>query len=320
MMALVAVTRLAAPVQPVAIARRTPARNSTPKAAHGRAALGSKLWLFGLVASAFTLRPVASTQRSRDSTRLIVRGRNYETNIRKKKGPAERKMAKLTQKHLRLIMIALKAGGPDPAANSMLDRYIRSALKDNVPRDTIDRRIKAFTEQKEAFEEVEVQGYGPGGAAVVVEAMTDNMNRTRNVGDHIFQIVGVLEFEGVDEEKVLEVSMEADAAVEDIITREDGIVEAITTTEDFHSAVTAFEGAGLAPRVRPGGRWRSLLWKRGKEGTEPSKSEVVRRVQVEAPLSHEQSYEVLKLLHQLEDCDDVGEVHHNAVFDPDPWS
>lgn len=239
-----------------------------------------------------------------------MRGRNYETNIRKKKGPAERKMAKLTQKHLRLIMIALKAGGPDPAANSMLDRYIRSALKDNVPRDTIDRRIKAFTEQKEAFEEVEVQGYGPGGAAVVVEAMTDNMNRTRsairdafnsvkgemkNVGDHIFQIVGVLEFEGVDEEKVLEVSMEADAAVEDIITREDGIVEAITTTEDFHSAVTAFEGAGL----------------------EPSKSEVVRRVQVEAPLSHEQSYEVLKLLHQLEDCDDVGEVHHNAVFDPD---
>ena len=106
---------------------------------------------------------------------VLRRGRNYETNIRKKKGPAERKLAKLTAKHLRLIVMAMKEGGPDPSVNSMLNRNIRAALKDNIPRDTIDRRIKAFTEKKETFEEVEVQGYGPGGAAVVIEAMTDNM-------------------------------------------------------------------------------------------------------------------------------------------------
>lgn len=111
---------------------------------------------------------------------VLCRGRNYETNIRKKKGPAERKLAKLTAKHLRLIVMAMKEGGPDPAVNSMLNRNIRAALKDNIPRDTIDRRIKAFSEKKEAFEEVEVQGYGPGGAAVVIEAMTDNMRPGRS--------------------------------------------------------------------------------------------------------------------------------------------
>lgn len=246
----------------------------------------------------------------RPDGRVIVRGRNYEKNIKNKKGPAERKQAKITAKHLRMIVLAVKEGGPDPSTNTMLNRYIKAALKDNLPKDTIDRRIKAFTASKESFEEVEVQGYGPGGAALVIEAMTDNMNRTRgaikdafkevngevkNVGDHIFKRTGVLEFEGVPEEKVFEVSMEAGADVEDIITREDGVVEVTTLPSDFHATVTAFEEAGL----------------------EPSKSEVQRRVEVEAQLSHEQSYEVMRLLHELEDCDDIGEVHHNAKFADD---
>eukprot|EP00435_Cladocopium_sp_Y103_P073626 s777_g44.t1 len=81
----------------------------------------------------------------RPEGRVIVRGRNYEKNIRGKKGPAERKQAKITAKHLRMIVLAVKDGGPDPTTNSMLSRYIKAALKDNLPKDTIDRRIKAFT-------------------------------------------------------------------------------------------------------------------------------------------------------------------------------
>jgi len=117
----------------------------------------------------------------------------------------------------------------------------------------------------------------------------------KNVGDHIFARQGVLEFEGVGEEKVFEVSMEVEVDVEDIVTRDDGVVEVTTLPELFHKTVAAFEDAGL----------------------EPSKSEVQRRVQVEASLNHEQSYEVLRLLHELEECDDIGEVHHNAVFADD---
>lgn len=271
------------------------------------ATFGHRLAALGLGLTAVALR---RDSRSRGDGRTIVRGRNYETNIKKKKGPAERKQAKVTAKHLRNITMAVRDGGPDPSANSMLSRFIKNALKDNVPRDTVDRRIKAFTEQKESFNELEIQGFSLGGAALIVDTMTDNTNRTRSqvtecfkeangqvskVGDHIFQKVGVLEFEESDEEKVLEASMEADAEVEDIVTREDGIVEATTLPENFHSAVSAFEGAGM----------------------EPSKSEQVVRVQVEATLNHEQSYELLKLLHLLEDLDDIGEIHHNAVLADD---
>jgi len=268
---------------------------STTRKAPTRSDFG-RLSLFGLGMLSANFYKAAR----RSDGRVIVKGRNYEKNIRGKKGPAERKQAKLTAKHLRLIVLALKEGGPDPSTNNLLSRYIKAALKDNLPRDTIDRRIKAFTDKKESFEEVEVQGYGPGGAALIIEAMTDNMNRTRgaikdafkevngevkNVGDHIFARQGVLEFEGVGEEKVFE----------DIVTRDDGVVEVTTLPELFHKTVAAFEDAGL----------------------EPSKSEVQRRVQVEASLNHEQSYEVLRLLHELEECDDIGEVHHNAVFADD---
>ena len=88
----------------------------------------------------------------------------------------------------------------------------------------------------------------------------------------------------MDEEKVFETSLEADAEVEDVVTRPDGIVEVTTLPEHFHQAVSAFEAAGL----------------------EPARSQVERKVEVEATLNHQQSYEVLKLLHELEECDDIG--------------
>ncbi|OLP95457.1 Pentatricopeptide repeat-containing protein MRL1, chloroplastic [Symbiodinium microadriaticum] len=108
------------------------------------ATFGQRLAALGLGLTAVALR---RDSRSRGDGRTIVRGRNYETNIKKKKGPAERKQAKVTAKHLRNITMAVRDGGPDPSANSMLNRFIKNALKDNVPRDTVDRRIKAFTEQ-----------------------------------------------------------------------------------------------------------------------------------------------------------------------------
>ena len=102
----------------------------------------------------------------------------------------------------------------------------------------------------------------------------------------------------MDEEKVFETSLEADAEVEDVLTREDSIVEVTCLPENFHQVVSAFESAGL----------------------EPARSQVERKVEVSATLNHQQSYEVLKLLHELEECDDIGakaydmEVQHILIY------
>ncbi|CAE8613298.1 unnamed protein product [Polarella glacialis] len=244
--------------------------------------------------------------------RIIVRGRNFETNIKKKKGPAEAKQARATAKHLRNISMCVREFGANPEVNRALKRAIQAALKDNVPRDTVNNRIKLITEGKSAVSEIQISGVGPQGTAVIVECLTDNANRTRaavktimkdcdiqagNDGsvDHQFNKLGVLNFEGLTEEQVLEASIEADAEVEDIVTVEDGSaysVEVTTTPENFRGATAAFEGAGL----------------------EPVSTEIVYRGVLEVSLSEKSTYEMMKLLELLEDCDDVGEVHHNAIL------
>jgi len=202
--------------------------------------------------------------------------------------------------------------GANPEVNRALKRGIQAALKDNVPRDTVNNRIKLITEGKSAVSEIQISGVGPQGTAVIVECLTDNANRTRaavktimkdcdiqagNDGsvDHQFNKLGVLNFEGLTEEQVLEASIEADAEVEDIVTVEDGSaysVEVTTTPENFRVATAAFEGAGL----------------------EPVSTEIVYRGVLEVSLSEKSTYEMMKLLELLEDCDDVGEVHHNAIL------
>eukprot|EP00401_Gymnodinium_catenatum_P077806 CAMPEP_0117592554 /NCGR_PEP_ID=MMETSP0784-20121206/72136_1 /TAXON_ID=39447 /ORGANISM="" /LENGTH=339 /DNA_ID=CAMNT_0005394367 /DNA_START=36 /DNA_END=1055 /DNA_ORIENTATION=+ len=250
------------------------------------------------------LRSRAPPRRSGDG-RVVVRGRNYETNIKHKKGPAEQKKRKVTAKHLGYIILAVRAGGPDEADNPRLKTCIRLALKDNVPRSTIDKRIKKFVSQKETISEISLGGYGPGGAAVMVRCVTDNTNRCRtevreafkNVDGqlgqegcvaHCFNERGLIRFEGADEEVVMEASMEAD--VEDCTTASDGAIEAITLPENIHNAVEAFEQQGL----------------------EASSSDVEFAPVTEAELDEAGTYEMTRLLFLLDEVDDVQDVHHTG--------
>lgn len=241
--------------------------------------------------------------------RIVVHGRNYETNIKKKKGPAEAKKAKITAKHLSKIVMALKKGPAEESLNNELSRSIKAALKDNVPRATIDTRIKKALESSEDVEELEMQGYGNGGFPVIVQCLTENTNRTRTavreafkdcnakVGldgcvDHMFNKCAVIKFEGADEETIFEASMEAE--VEDCVAVEDG-VEVIALPQNLHSTLDVLE----------------------KQGFEASSSGVEFRPLEEKKLSKEGTYDALRLQHFLNEIDDVTDVHIAGELEDD---
>jgi len=240
------------------------------------------------------------------SGRIVVRGRNYETNIKKKKGPADIARGRVTGKHLNKIIMACKEGMPDEDANPTLKRLIKLALKDNVPRSTIDRRIKTFVDGKEAIDEINVSGVVHG-AGVIVECVTSNSNRCRmdvrkcftdagfeigsgNSCDHLFNKLGVITYADADEDAVVEAAMEAD--VEDCEAKEDGTVQVLTLPENFHSTMEALE----------------------KQDLEPSVSEVRYLPTMEAQLNDQQTYEFKTLLHYLDEVDEVQDIHHNAIL------
>jgi len=240
------------------------------------------------------------------SGRVVVRGRNYEKNIKQKKGPAEAKKAAVTRKHLNNIILQVREHGPDEATNHQLTRVIKSALKDNVPRSTIDARIKKFVEGKEAVEEVTFGGYSLGGAAIMVHCVTDNQNRTRTevrevfkdasgaIGtegcvDHLFTKQGVVCFEHVDEETIVEASLEAD--VEDCKGEDDGTVIVTTLPETLQDAQKVFEDQGL--------EW--------------TRSEVQFTPVMPNELNEEAKYEVHRLIYNMRDLDDVTDVYTTAV-------
>eukprot|EP00929_Paragymnodinium_shiwhaense_P029476 TRINITY_DN16877_c0_g1_i1.p1 TRINITY_DN16877_c0_g1~~TRINITY_DN16877_c0_g1_i1.p1 ORF type:complete len:380 (+),score=82.28 TRINITY_DN16877_c0_g1_i1:100-1239(+) len=270
--------------------------------------LGSSLLVCGvgiLAAGAMGLR---ATQKR--NNRIIVYSRNYETNIKKKKGPAELRKAQLARKHLQNVTLAIKAAGPDEDFNRQLRTAIRAALKDNVPRDTITRRIKRFMEEKEVVHELEAGGFNTGGCAVLVKCVTDNTARTRtalkeafkegggslgNDGtvDHIFAKRGVLKFTEVDEEKVMEASLEAD--VEDCEGQEDGSVVVTTLPENYHSALQAFEDQEL----------------------DVSSHGVEFLPVQQTQLGEEGTYCLKLLMHHLSDCEDVQGVYHNGILQED---
>ncbi|CAK0811034.1 unnamed protein product, partial [Prorocentrum cordatum] len=237
--------------------------------------------------------------------RIVVFGRNYECNIKGKKGPAEIAQGKVTARHLRGILKCAREGGADESSNNRLNRLIRAAVRENVPRDTISG-LKALTETKEAFLELEISGVGPQGVAVVVNATTDNAVRCRRdvsetfkasggkVGNdgcmsHIFREEGIFIFEDVSEDAIMEASMEAE--VEDV-QEVDGKWKCTTLPENFNAAMDAFDAAGL----------------------EPVSSSVQTVSDVPVVLNEEGTYECMRMLHMLDDLDDVEDVHHNAIL------
>ena len=243
-------------------------------------------------------------------------GHSKWANIQHRKGKQDAARGKIFTKLVREIHVATRTGGADADGNPRLRLAIDKAVAASMPKDNIERAIKKASGDLEgvSYEELRYEGYAPGGVAVIVDCMTDNKNRTvadvrhafskfgGNLGTdgsvaYQFQKLGVLSFApGVDEEKVMEVALEAGA--EDVRSfDEDNSVEVITTPEDFDAVCAAMEAAGL----------------------KPDDAEVTMRAENDISLEDEQAQTVAKFLDWLEEMDDVQNVYSNADLGADAY-
>lgn len=238
-------------------------------------------------------------------------GHSKWANIQHRKARQDEKRQRIWTRVVREIMIAARQGGGDPAANPRLRLAIEKAKAANMPADTIKRNIDKATGNLEGvnYEEVRYEGYGIGGAAVIVDCMTDNRVRTVAEVRHVFskhggnlgtegsvafqfQHCGQIVFEpGTSEDKVMEVALEAGA--DDVLTQEDGSIEVLTAPAQFEAVRDALQAAGLKPAM----------------------AEVTWRPTNTVQLSGEDAQRMQKLLDALEDLDDVQDVFHNAELD-----
>jgi YebC/PmpR family DNA-binding regulatory protein len=235
-------------------------------------------------------------------------GHSKWANIQHRKGRQDEKRQRIWTRCVREIMVAARTGGGDPAANPRLRLAIDKAKAANMPADTIKRNIDKATGNLEGvnYEEIRYEGYGIGGAAIIVDTMTDN--RVRTVADvrHAFSKYGgnmgtegsvAFQFKhcgqlifapGTSEDRVMEVALEAGA--EDVISDEEGAIEVLTAPGDFEAVKNALEAAGLVADM----------------------AEVTMRAENTIALTGEDAARMQKLLDVLEDLDDVQNVFHNA--------
>ncbi|MFO1177890.1 MAG: YebC/PmpR family DNA-binding transcriptional regulator [Ottowia sp.] len=238
-------------------------------------------------------------------------GHSKWANIQHRKGRQDEKRQRIWTRVVREIMVAARTGGGDPTANPRLRLAIDKAKAANMPADTIKRNIDKATGNLEgvSYEEIRYEGYGIGGAAIIVDTMTDNRVRTvadvrhafskygGNMGTEgsvsfQFKNVGQIVFApGASEDQVMEVALEAGA--DDVITDEDGAIEVLTAPGAFEAVRDALQAAGLAPEV----------------------AEVTLRADSSIDLAGEDAQKMQKLLDVLEDLDDVQNVYHNANVD-----
>jgi YebC/PmpR family DNA-binding regulatory protein len=237
-------------------------------------------------------------------------GHSKWANIKHKKAAADAKRGKIFTRLIKEITVAAKLGGGDPNFNPRLRLAIDKAKEENMPAENIDRAIKRGTGELEgvSYEEVRYEGYGPGGAAVMVDCLTDNKTRTvadvrhafskygGNLGTdgsvaYLFKHCGQLVFApGTSEDKVMEAALEAGA--EDVVNNDDGSLEVITAPHDFAAVKEALEKAGLKPEF----------------------AEVTMKPSTENELAGEEAARMQKLLDALESLDDVQEVYTSAVM------
>jgi len=237
-----------------------------------------------------------------------VAGHSKWANIQHRKGRQDEKRGKIWTRIIREIMVAARQGGGDMAVNPRLRLAVEKARAANMPADNIKRNIDKATGNLEGvtYEEIRYEGYGLAGAAIIVDTMTDNRVRTvaevrhafskhgGNMGTEgsvafQFKHVGQLVFApGTDEDKVMEVALEAGA--EDVITDDEGAIEVLTAPGDFEAVKDALAAAGLQPEL----------------------AEVTMRADNTIALSEEDGARMQKLLDVLEDLDDVQAVYHNA--------
>lgn len=237
-------------------------------------------------------------------------GHSKWANIKHRKAAQDAKRGKIFTKLIREITVAAKLGGGVVEDNPRLRIAVDKALSANMTKDTIERAIKrgAGGDDAQNLEELIYEGYGPGGVAILIEAMTDNKNRTvaevrhafskagGNLGTdgsvaYLFSKRGEISFgKDIDEDQIMEVALEAGA--EDVITNDDGSNDVITTPESFSDVKQALEAAGL----------------------KAENAEITMSPSTKVEMDVELAEKVLRLIDALEDLDDVQNVYSNADF------
>ena len=235
-------------------------------------------------------------------------GHSKWANIQHRKGRQDEKRGKVWTRVIREITVAARLGGADLAMNPRLRLAVEKAKAANLPADTVKKNIDKATGNLEgvSYEEIRYEGYGIGGAAVIVDTMTDNRVRTVAEVRHIFSkyggnlgTEGSVSFQfkhcgqfifapGTDEDKVMEVALEAGA--DDVVTDADGAIEVLCAPLLFEAVKLALEQAGLKPDA----------------------AEVTMRAENMAEVSGDEGVRMQKLLDAMEDLDDVQDVFHNA--------
>ena len=229
-------------------------------------------------------------------------------SIESRKNAVDAQRGKIFTKVIREISVAARAGGGDPSGNPRLRTAIDKGLAVNMSKDVIERAIKKATGELEGveYEEIRYEGYAPGGVAVIVDCLTDNRVRTvadvrhafskcgGNMGTEgsvafMFKRLGVLSYEGLDEDRITEAAIEA-GADDVVVYPQDGAIEVLTAPESFDAVKQAMQDAGLVPGY----------------------AEVTLRADNDIAVDGDTALQVKKLLDMLEDLDDVQDVYSNV--------
>jgi YebC/PmpR family DNA-binding regulatory protein len=240
-----------------------------------------------------------------------VAGHSKWANIQHRKGRQDEKRGKIWTRIIREITVAARAGGGDLSANPRLRLAVDKAKAANMPADRIKYNIDKATGNQEGvnYEEIRYEGYGIGGAAIIVDTMTDNRVRTVAEVRHAFSKHGgnmgtegsvAFQFKhcgqlifapGTPEDRIMDIALEAGA--DDVVTDDDGAIEVLTAAADFEAVRNALVAAGFVPEV----------------------AGVTMRAENMVELGGEEALRMQKLLDIIEELDDVQEVYHNAQLD-----
>jgi YebC/PmpR family DNA-binding regulatory protein len=238
-------------------------------------------------------------------------GHSKWANIKHKKALVDAKKGKVFTRLIKEITVASRLGGPDPSMNPRLRLAVDKAYDANMPKDTIERATKRGSGDLEGvnYEEIRYEGYGVGGAAVMVDCLTDNRTRTvadvrhaftKNGGNlgtdgsvsYLFKHCGQFVFApGASEEKVMDAALEAGA--DDVVANDDGSIEVVCAPPDFPKVREALEKSGL----------------------KPDQAEVTMKPAMENELAGDDAVRMQKLLDALESIDDVQNVYTTAVIE-----
>ncbi|MFD2680358.1 YebC/PmpR family DNA-binding transcriptional regulator [Bacillus seohaeanensis] len=234
-------------------------------------------------------------------------GRKWN-NIKEKKASKDANTSRIYAKFGREIYVAAKQGEPDPESNQALKVVLERAKTYNVPKAIIDRAIeKAKGGSEENYDELRYEGFGPNGSMVIVDALTNNVNRTasevraafgKNGGNmgvsgsvaYMFDATAVFGVEGKTEEEVLELLMEADVDARDILAEEEAVI-VYAEPDQFHAVQEAFKSAGI---------------------TEFTVAELTMLAQNDVTLPEDAQEQFEKMIDAIEDLEDVQQVYHNV--------